>query len=185
MKSRRLTRSLRPGSCLPTGRISFRRRPPTEEESQDPPPDPPEPPESQAGYRSDRRRSAPAGRYPAGGCESRRSPKDCWIGLRAPNIRGNTGAAGHSGALANAKQRGRPIGVRAQAPRSGARLNVVETLRAAAPWQRLRQSTTTVADRRVIIRPEDFRTTRFKQRSETMTVLHRRRLGLDRPDPAG
>jgi len=144
--------------------------PPTEEESQDPPPDPPEPSDSQEDTdQTDAEAPLPEDILLAAAKSA--IPEGLLDRLRAPNIRGNTGAAGHSGALANAKQRGRPIGVRAQAPRSGARLNVVETLRAAAPWQRLRQSTTTVADRRVIIRPEDFRTTRFKQRSETMTVF--------------
>jgi magnesium chelatase subunit D len=51
---------------------------------------------------------------------------------------------------------------------------VVETLRAAAPWQKLRRETATQPannNRRILIRPEDFRTTRFKQRSETLTIF--------------
>jgi magnesium chelatase subunit D len=36
--------------------------------------------------------------------------------------------------------RGRPIGARKGEPRAGQRLNVLETLRAAAPWQKLRQA---------------------------------------------
>jgi len=94
--------------------------------------------------------------------------------LRTLSIRGGQGASGHAGALANARQRGRPVGVRAQPPRSGARLNVVETLRAAAPWQALRRNAAGAAtdgSRRILIRPEDFRTTRFKQRSETLTIF--------------
>jgi len=94
--------------------------------------------------------------------------------LAAPNMRGAQAQAGHAGALANAAQRGRPVGVRAQPPRSGARLNVIETLRAAAPWQPLRRRQSPApppARGRVIIRPEDFRVTRFKQRSETVTIF--------------
>ena len=94
--------------------------------------------------------------------------------LHVLSLRGNQGAAGHAGALANASQRGRPVGVRARAPRAGARLNVVETLRTAAPWQKLRRQTATQPadnNRRILIRPEDFRTTRFKQRSETLTIF--------------
>jgi magnesium chelatase subunit D len=62
--------------------------------------------------------------------------------------------------------------VRRGAPRGGARLNVLETLRAAAPWQRLR-SRKTGADRnaRVIVLREDFRINRFKHRSQTTTIF--------------
>ncbi len=47
--------------------------------------------------------------------------------------------AGRSGAVQKNQVRGRPLGARRGEPRAGARLNVIETLRAAAPWQRLRQ----------------------------------------------
>ena len=47
--------------------------------------------------------------------------------------------AGRSGAALKNQARGRPLGARRGEPRAGARLNVIETLRAAAPWQRLRQ----------------------------------------------
>jgi magnesium chelatase subunit D len=143
--------------------------PPAEEESEEPPPEPPEPPEGQ----DDTEQSEAEAPLPEDillAAAKAAIPDGLLDSLRAPNIRAG-GAAGHAGALANAKARGRPIGVRAQAPRSGARLNVIETLRAAAPWQRMRQSTTSAPERRVIIRPEDFRVTRFKQRSETMTIF--------------
>ena len=48
-------------------------------------------------------------------------------------------AAGRSGAVQKSQTRGRPLGARRGEPRAGSRLNVIETLRAAAPWQRLRQ----------------------------------------------
>jgi magnesium chelatase subunit D len=58
------------------------------------------------------------------------------------------------------------------------RLNVVETLRAAAPWQRLRrqaqQAITGGQERRknrVAVRPDDFRITRFRHRTPTTTVF--------------
>ena len=59
------------------------------------------------------------------------------------------------------------------------RLNVVETLRAAAPWQRLRREEVArlrgkpdpKAAKRIEIRQDDFRITRFKHRSETTTVF--------------
>ncbi len=79
---------------------------------------------------------------------------------------------GHAGALQQGGLRGRPAGVRPGNPGGGARLNVIETLRAAAPWQPLRRAGQTARDDRcVIVRPEDFRITRFKQRSPTATIF--------------
>ena len=78
-------------------------------------------------------------------------------------------APGHAGALQKGGLRGRPAGVRPGTPGGGERLNVVETLRAAAPWQPLRRGEGD--SRRVIVRPEDFRITRFKQRSPTATIF--------------
>jgi len=150
--------------------------PPAEdaESEQEPPPEPPTPPEGED-QADESEADAPLPEDILLAAAKAAIPEGLLDRLRAANIRGSQGAAGHSGALANAKQRGRPVGVRAQAPSAGARLNVVETLRAAAPWQNLRRSTVDThapADsRRVIIRPEDFRVTRFKQRSETMTIF--------------
>jgi magnesium chelatase subunit D len=64
--------------------------------------------------------------------------------------------------------RGRPVGTRTGDPRAGLRLNLLETLRAAAPWQRLRGRSDGAP---VQIRREDFRVTRLKQRSETTTIF--------------
>ncbi len=75
-------------------------------------------------------------------------------------------AAGVSGASQSGR-RGRPAGVRAGDPRGAERLNLIETLRAAAPWQRLRGA----APGRLQIRRADFRVTRSIQRAETTTVF--------------
>ncbi|MDP3822758.1 MAG: VWA domain-containing protein, partial [Burkholderiales bacterium] len=80
-------------------------------------------------------------------------------------------AAGRSGALQQGKLRGRPAGVRRGEPRAGARLNVIETLRAAAPWQLLRRREMAPGTTRIQVRREDFHVTRFKQRSETTAVF--------------
>jgi magnesium chelatase subunit D len=81
-----------------------------------------------------------------------------------------TGSAGKAGALRRAGGRGRPAGLRAGPPQGRMRLNVIETLRAAAPWQRLRGKLSST-DTRVRISAEDFRTTRYKQRSPTLTIF--------------
>ena len=71
------------------------------------------------------------------------------------------------------------MGARRGEPRSGARLNVMETLRAAAPWQKLRQlqherqfpTPTGVPYKRIHVRREDFHVTRFKQVGQTTTLF--------------
>ena len=78
--------------------------------------------------------------------------------------------AGRAGAIIKSQTRGRPIGARRGEPRAGVRLNVIETLRAAAPWQKLRaaQSSST---RRIHVRREDFHVSRFKQVGQTTTIF--------------
>ncbi len=84
-------------------------------------------------------------------------------------------AAGGAGASQRGTLRGRPTGVRRGEPRGGARLNLIETLRAAAPWQTLRRREAEAAGHtspaRVQVRREDFHVWRFTQRSETTTVF--------------
>lgn len=80
-------------------------------------------------------------------------------------------AAGRAGVLQATLKRGRPAGVRRGTPAGGARLNVIETLRAAAPWQRLRSTEASPSSRRIEIRRDDLRITRFKQRTETTTIF--------------
>lgn len=85
-------------------------------------------------------------------------------------------ASGRSGAMQKANGRGRKVGVRTGRPRSGARLNIIETLRAAAPWQAVRRREALAAGRamdarRVLVRPDDFRIARVKHQSETTTIF--------------
>ena len=80
--------------------------------------------------------------------------------------------AGKAGALQHGAQRGRPVGVRQAALRDGLRLNLVATLRAAAPWQTVRRRELGIAgSSRVVVRRDDIRITRFKKRSETTTIF--------------
>jgi magnesium chelatase subunit D len=74
---------------------------------------------------------------------------------------------GDAGAVRRTPNRGRPIGSRIGAPRGGARLHVLATLRAAAPWQKLRQA----EPGRVAVRRDDFRIRRFQQRTRTTTIF--------------
>ncbi len=88
--------------------------------------------------------------------------------------RAKTPTSGSAGALQKNALRGRPVGARKGEPRAGQRINVLETLRAAAPWQKLRQRQQAPTDRqkqRIVVRKEDFHVTRFRQSGQTTTVF--------------
>ena len=68
------------------------------------------------------------------------------------------------------KMRGRPAGTRRGDPRQGSRLNLIETLRTAAPWQTLRQRVQP-ARSGIIVSKEDFRVQRYKQKRETTAIF--------------
>jgi magnesium chelatase subunit D len=75
--------------------------------------------------------------------------------------------AGRVGQTASART-GRPIGSRRGDPRR-ARLDLLATLRVAAPWQVLRRGREET--RRIVVRPDDLRIRILKQRTETTTVF--------------
>ena len=68
------------------------------------------------------------------------------------------------------KMRGRPAGTRRGDPRQGSRLNLIETLRTAAPWQNLRRRAQP-GRTGVIVSKEDFRVNRYKQKRETTAIF--------------
>ena len=75
-------------------------------------------------------------------------------------VRGN--GAGQRGA---ATLRGRPRGARSGMPGSGRRLALAETLRAAAPWQRVRPGDG------LKLRREDLRVKRYENRGEALAIF--------------
>jgi magnesium chelatase subunit D len=97
-------------------------------------------------------------------------------------LRSQRSSVGRAGAQKASKLRGRPAGVRAGMPGAGARLNLVETLRAAAPWQKLRRAerlrdagaeapAKPARESKVLVRVEDFRIARYVQRAQTTTLF--------------
>jgi magnesium chelatase subunit D len=69
----------------------------------------------------------------------------------------------------SATRRGRPIASRQGRPGNGLRLDVVETLRAAAPWQRLRRHA--AAGGRIAFRAGDLHVRRYKSQPRATTVF--------------
>jgi magnesium chelatase subunit D len=89
---------------------------------------------------------------------------------RAPPARG--GDAGRAGDLARSRQRGRVVGALRGTPRGGARLALIETLRAAAPWQAVRRAQSSTRDAmRVHVASDDLRVQRRVQRRATTTIF--------------
>ncbi len=98
-------------------------------------------------------------------------PPDLLAALSADRVRGaRSENSGKAGAGKLSAQRGRPIGARSGSLRHG-RLALVETLRAAAPWQAIRRSDDDKRQGRVLVRPDDFRVRRFRDRRETTAIF--------------
>lgn len=93
------------------------------------------------------------------------APERVLAALAASGAKGAAGAG--AGAQRVGKLRGRPIGVRAGDPRGGARLALIDTLRAAAPWQKLRGA----APGRIKITRADMQVRRFAERRETSVIF--------------
>jgi magnesium chelatase subunit D len=75
--------------------------------------------------------------------------------------------AGQSGKT-NSPKRGRPAGSRRGQLGRGERLSLVETLRAAAPWQRLRVP---AAGQKIVVKSDDFRVKTFKEQARTVAIF--------------
>ncbi|MDT7953378.1 MAG: magnesium chelatase subunit D [Acetobacteraceae bacterium] len=78
-----------------------------------------------------------------------------------------TGNQGRSGVLRRQGTRGRPAGVRPGDPRGGNRLALLDTIRAALPFQRLREHHGLA----LAIRPGDLRIVRRQPRTESTTIF--------------
>jgi len=162
----------------------------------DPSSDPPEPPESEpdTDTETDSPESTAAAPEPArADAESASSPTTDELILEAaratipagllaqlasavsPPSQG--GPSGRMGIARAARLRGRPVGTRPGMPRDGARLALIDTLRAAAPWQTIRRaqvrgvSSSHGTRPKVEVRASDFRIARLQDRAETTTIF--------------
>ncbi|OYV34939.1 MAG: hypothetical protein B7Z80_19810 [Rhodospirillales bacterium 20-64-7] len=86
-------------------------------------------------------------------------------GAGPKRARRGAGKTGDSASL----RRGRPAGTRPGALGAGARLSLIETLRAAAPWQKLRGTKT--PGRKVQVRANDFRIQKFKEQTTSVAIF--------------
>jgi magnesium chelatase subunit D len=86
-------------------------------------------------------------------------------------VRGRSSEAGRAGAAAASGLHGRPVGSRRGLPRGGQRLHLIDTLRAAAPWQRLRRAQARPGAPPILVRPDDFHLRRHEQKRSTTTIF--------------
>ncbi|MCH8488431.1 MAG: magnesium chelatase subunit D [Oceanicaulis sp.] len=93
--------------------------------------------------------------------------------LEAGASNSRASSAGQSGATRKSGQRGRPAGTRRGDPGEGRKLDVLATLRAAAPWGRVRRRgwDRLKSGPALEVRREDFRIKHFKQKAETLTIF--------------
>lgn len=86
-------------------------------------------------------------------------------------MRRSSDRASRGGAKVKQAVRGRRIGVRPGKPRQPSALDVVETLKAGAPWQRMRRAEKGEDGARLLLRRDDLRVRRYEQRSDATVIL--------------
>ena len=95
--------------------------------------------------------------------------------LQTRSARLRQSSTGSAGDQHRHQNRGRPTGVFRGDHRRGGRVNILATLRAAAPWQPLRRHEQaergSQTPRHLQIRRDDIHLTRFQQRRETLTLF--------------
>lgn len=99
-------------------------------------------------------------------------PKHILDQIQSKSGRSGKGQGGKSGQKQKSAQRGRPLGSRPGVPGNGKRLSLIDSLRAAAPWQNIRRQMAPADDtRKIHIRKSDLRVRHFEQRSESLTIF--------------
>ncbi len=87
--------------------------------------------------------------------------------LAAQKARAGRGSG--TGAARKGNRRGRPLPSRAGRLSDGARIDIIGTLRAAAPWQTIRRNAT--GQDGLQIRPADIRVKRFEEKSDRLLIF--------------
>lgn len=149
------------------------RLPPPEEDA--PPEDqpPPPPPDSERDDQTDNEQQQPEPDLSELLVEAAKAaiPADLLAQLaqgKAPRRASSSG----TGQKRKAATRGKPLGARPGMPRGGAKLALIDSLRAAVPWQTVRKREADAdANSAIIMRKEDLRIRRFEERSPRVTIF--------------
>ncbi|PKP97982.1 MAG: magnesium chelatase [Alphaproteobacteria bacterium HGW-Alphaproteobacteria-15] len=98
-------------------------------------------------------------------------PADLLAQLAHGNAPRRSGGSG-SGQKRKSGLRGKPLGARAGMPRGDAKLALIDSLRAAVPWQALRRKELGAGDDTpILMRKEDLRIRRFEERAARVTIF--------------
>jgi magnesium chelatase subunit D len=148
--------------------------PPPEEQPEDqPPPEepPPPPPPSDDNQGDDQEQPEPPPFDPTDmilDAAQTALPPGLLDALAAGTLGKAPKASGSSGAKQKSITSGRPAGVRPGMPGRGARLALIETIKTAAPWQKIRPVR---EDGRLAIRTDDLRIRRFIAQTQSTTIF--------------
>ena len=147
------------------------------QESEEPPPEeqPPPPPDGERDNREDAEQQQPEPDLPEILVEAAKAaiPPGLLEQLaqgKAPRRSSSSG----TGQKRKAATRGKPLGARPGMPRGGAKLALIDSLRAAVPWQAVRRQElgqAQAADASIIMRKEDLRIRRFEERAARVTIF--------------
>lgn len=149
------------------------RLPPQEAEAPPPEDPPPPPPDSQQGDNSESEQQQQEPDLSELLVEAAKAaiPADLLAQLaqgKAPRRSASSG----SGQRRKSALRGKPLGARPGMPRGGAKLALIDSLRAAVPWQGVRRRENGAdADAPIIMRKEDLRIRRFEERAARVTIF--------------
>ena len=98
-------------------------------------------------------------------------PADLLAQLAQGNAPRRSSSSG-TGQKRKAATRGKPLGARPGMPRGGAKLALIDSLRAAVPWQAVRRREAGVDPAApIIMRKEDLRIRRFEERAARVTIF--------------
>lgn len=98
-------------------------------------------------------------------------PQDLLDALAAGRAARSAKSATGSGAAHSGNRRGRPLPSRPGRLTAGARIDLVATLRAAAPWQPLRRRQSDRPDATLLVRASDIRLKRFRETSDRVLIF--------------
>jgi len=102
-------------------------------------------------------------------------PQDLLEQLAKGNAPRRTGGASGTGQKKKAGMRGKPLGARPGMPRGGNRLALIDTLRAAVPWQEVRRRERALEGRTdeppILMRKEDLRIRRYEEKAPRVTIF--------------
>ena len=98
-------------------------------------------------------------------------PKGLLELLAADRPRRAASSGGRSASKTRSRRRGRPVGVKPSTDLAAARLNILATLKSAAPWQTLRRQAGVPNGAKIALRKDDLHVTRYEDNVETSTIF--------------